>query len=210
MKATAVAHPNIALVKYWGKRDDALNLPAVPSLSLTLGGFVTTTTVTWGAASDRFRLDGREAHADEARKVFALLDRIDPNRPRCDVESQNDFPTAAGLASSSSGFAALAVAGAAAAGVDLDPTALSVLARQGSGSACRSLWGGFVEWRLGERADGLDSHGLPVAGPEHWTSRWWWRWCRRPRRRSGRGTRCAGPETRRRCSPRSSRRPRVG
>lgn len=165
---TAVAHPNIALVKYWGKRHIPLNLPAVPSLSLTLAGFETRTTVTWGADADTFTLDGLVAEPKAARKVFAFLDLIDAARPRCKVVSTNDFPTGAGLASSASAFAALALAASAARGDDLDPVRLSVLARQGSGSACRSLWGGFVEWRMGARADGADSHGLPLAGPEHW------------------------------------------
>lgn len=165
---TATAHPNIALVKYWGKRDIPLNLPAVPSLSLTLDGFQTRTTVTWGADRDVFELDGAPADAKASRKVFAFLDLIDPKRPPCEVVSANDFPTGAGLASSASAFAALALAASTARGDDVDPTHLSVLARQGSGSACRSLWGGFVEWRAGVRPDGADSHGLPLAGPEHW------------------------------------------
>lgn len=161
---TAIAHPNIALVKYWGKRDAALNLPAVPSLSLTLGGYRTRTTVTWGAPRDRVVLNGVER---DDRKVLAVLDLLDPARPPVEVDTDNDFPTGAGLASSASGFAALVVAAAAAAGLDLPVEALSVLARRGSGSACRSLFGGFSEWRLGARADGLDSHAVPVA-PEGW------------------------------------------
>ncbi len=166
--ATATAHPNIALVKYWGKRDLPLNLPAVPSLSLTLDQFATRTTVTWGADADAVTLDGAEATGAARAKVLRFLDLVDPARPPCAVVSASNFPVAAGLASSSSAFAALALAACAAAGQDLDPTRLSVLARQGSGSACRSLWGGFVEWTLGERADGFDSRGVPVAPPGHW------------------------------------------
>lgn len=167
--ATAIAHPNIALVKYWGKRDLALNLPAVSSLSLTLSGFETLTTVTWGASRDGFRLDGVEASAKEAAKVMAFLDRLDPHRPPCVVESANSFPTGAGLASSASAFAALALAASAARGeTDPDLRALSALARQGSGSACRSLWGGFVVWHKGERDDGTDSVGEPLAPETHW------------------------------------------
>ena len=167
MEATAVAHPNIALVKYWGKRDLALNLPAVSSLSLTLAPFHTRTTVRWGIAgsSDEVMLDGVLASPAASAKVSRFLDLIEPDRPRCRVISRNDFPTAAGLASSSSGFAALALAGAAAAGQPLDRVRLSRLARQGSGSACRSLWGGFVLWRRGERLDGEDSHGAPIPTP---------------------------------------------
>jgi diphosphomevalonate decarboxylase len=170
-RATAVAHPNIALCKYWGKRDRALNLPSTPSLSLTLAPFLTRTTVTWGTSADRLVLNGRSPAAEEARKVFATLDRLDPGRPPCLVDSENNFPTAAGLASSASGFAALVCAGAAAAALDLSNEALAVIARMGSGSATRSLDGGWVEWGMGERADGADSHGVPVAPAEHWDVR---------------------------------------
>lgn len=166
--ATATAHPNIALVKYWGKRDTALNLPAVPSLSLTLDGFSTTTRVHWGVDVDKVYLQGRPADEDTRRKVLAALDRLDPARPPVRVDSLNDFPAGAGLASSSSGFAALVVAAAAAAERDLPRPELSVHARRGSGSACRSLWGGFVRWNLGESPDGSDSHGEPVAPADHW------------------------------------------
>ena len=163
--ATAVAHPNIALVKYWGKRDKALNLPAVPSLSLTLDGYRTRTEVTWGVDRDEV-IFGGEAVRDD--KIGRLLDLIDPARPGVRVVTDNDFPTGAGLASSASGFAALVVAAAAAAGRDLPPEELSVQARRGSGSACRSIFGGFVAWRMGERPDGADSHGVPVAPEDHW------------------------------------------
>ncbi len=165
----ATAHPNIALVKYWGKRDTALNLPAVPSLSLTLAGFSTRTELTWGAERDAVTLNGAPAADAAARRALAFLDRVDPARPPCEVNTRNDFPTGAGLASSASGFAALALAAVAASGGDPhDLDAVSALARQGSGSACRSLWGGFVQWRLGTRADGADSIGAPVAPPDHW------------------------------------------
>jgi diphosphomevalonate decarboxylase len=157
--ATAVAHPNIALVKYWGKRDAALNLPAVPSLSLTLDGYVTRTTV-GPADADEVWLNG--ARTDDA-KVRKVLDLVAPGRPPLKVVTTNDFPTGAGLASSASGFAALVVAADAALGARHAPEALSVLARRGSGSACRSIWGGLVAWRAGERPDGLDSHGEPLA-----------------------------------------------
>lgn len=165
---TARAHPNIALVKYWGKRNVALNLPAVPSVSLTLDGFVTTTTVTWDAPEERVIFDGEDR---EDARVSSFLDRIASPRPPCEVHTTNNFPTGAGLASSASGFAALALAASRAAGQDLDPTALSVLARQGSGSACRSIFGGFVVWHLGTRTDGTDDHARPLAPPAHWDVR---------------------------------------
>jgi len=167
-RATATAHPNIALVKYWGKRDVALNLPAVGSLSLTLSGYRTQTEVRWGAERDRVFLNGVPLKSSQQDRVLGFLTRIDTERPPCEVHSDNNFPVGAGLASSASAFAALAVAGSAAAGRDLDPTALSILARQGSGSACRSLWGGFVEWQRGDKEDGSDSHGLPLPGAEDW------------------------------------------
>ena len=160
--ATAIAHPNIALVKYWGKRDPILNLPATPSVSLTVAPFSTRTTVHWGAERDEIVLNG-SPRTDAAReRVLRFLDLVDPRRPPCVVQSANDFPTGAGLASSSSAFAALALAATRAAGRSLDRTALSVLARRGSGSACRSIWGGLVHWPLGARADGSDSHGIPL------------------------------------------------
>ncbi len=169
--ATAIAHPNIALCKYWGKRDRALNLPSVPSLSLTVAPFFTRTTVEWGRDQDLVQLNGQAADASTQKKVLRVLDLLDPWRPRVHVTSENSFPTAAGLASSSSGFAALVVAAAAASGQRRSLTELSCLARQGSGSAARSLFGGWVEWPLGSRMDGADSHGVPVAGPEHWDLR---------------------------------------
>lgn len=166
--ATAIAHPNIALIKYWGKRELSLNLPAVSSLSLTLDGFSTKTTVNWGASEDRLILNDEVAPAKATKRVMAFLDRIDAHRPPVEVISHNDFPTGAGLASSASAFAALAMAATAAKGDELSAKELSVLSRQGSGSACRSLWGGFVQWDRGVREDGTDSHGLPLAPQDHW------------------------------------------
>ena len=166
--ATAIAHPNIALVKYWGKRSVALNLPAVPSLSLTLDTFRTRTQVVWGVEADAVHVDGAPASAKFAHRVTEFLDVLSPKRPGCMVLTENNFPSGAGLASSASGFAALALAATRAAGRNDDRTALSILARRGSGSACRSLFGGFVEWRPGSRPDGSDSHGVPLAARSYW------------------------------------------
>ena len=110
-KATACA--NIALAKYWGKADDTLNLPAVPSVSITLDPLVTETTVVFDAAldADRFELDGEPAREGELKRVTALLDEVRREAGldlKARVKSDNRFPTAAGLASSASGFAALA------------------------------------------------------------------------------------------------------
>jgi diphosphomevalonate decarboxylase len=148
VKATAAAHANIALVKYWGKRDEALLLPEAGSLSVALDKLLTTTTVTLGDfASDVFTLDGRAADPKDARRVLDAAGI----RKRAHIESRNQFPTAAGLASSASGFAALAVAACAAAGSRRSEAELSALARLGSGSASRSVPGGWAVWE-GESA----------------------------------------------------------
>ncbi|MFI6350272.1 diphosphomevalonate decarboxylase [Streptomyces sp. NPDC050560] len=171
-EATAVAHPNIALIKYWGKRDERLVLPRVDSLSMTLDVFPTTTRVRLarGAVQDTVVLDGHPAEDGAARRVTAFLDLVRERAGRVEravVDSQNTVPTGAGLASSASGFAALAVAAAAAYGLSPDATALSRLARRGSGSACRSVFGGFAIWHAGSdsgttaEAD-LSSHAEPV------------------------------------------------
>lgn len=171
--ATAVAPSNIALVKYWGKRDGALNLPAAGSLSMTLAGLTTRTTVTFGDASgpDRLVLDGREVPQGKLGRMRRILDAVRRQTGVTGsalVESANDFPTGAGLASSASGMAALALAATAAAGWEADVSTLSRLARLGSGSASRSVIGGFAEWLPGERADGEDSYAVQVAPPDHW------------------------------------------
>jgi len=171
MASTAISHPNIALIKYWGKRDRALNLPAVPSLSITLAPFETRTSVSWGETADRFEVNGTVASGDAAHRIGEFLDLVDPARPPVHIESTNNFPTAAGLASSSSAFAALALAANAAAGHSRSLEELSVLARRGSGSACRSLWGGWVTWAAGQASDGSDSHGAPLAPQDHWDLR---------------------------------------
>ncbi|GMU00078.1 diphosphomevalonate decarboxylase [Corallococcus caeni] len=172
MKATVRAHPNIALVKYWGKRDDALILPHQSSLSLTLAPIHVTTTVEFGAQSDTVELHGHAAKGSERDRVLRLLDAVRVQAGRdlgpAKVVSRGDFPMAAGLASSAAGFAALAVAGRAAAGLPQDTRASSILARRGSGSACRSVQGGFCEWQRGERADGEDSYALQRFDAGHW------------------------------------------
>jgi diphosphomevalonate decarboxylase len=150
--ATAVAHSNIALIKYWGKREEERNIPAVGSLSITLDGLSTTTTVRIDEAltEDRFLLGGRAAPEMQPR-VEQCLNLIRARTGTPDfalVESENDFPTAAGLASSASGIAALVVAADKALNAGLTPSELADIARQVSGSAPRSLLGGFVELQL--------------------------------------------------------------
>jgi len=147
MKATALAHSNIALSKYWGKRADSGNVPAVPSLSVTLAGLSTRTQVEFGSASeDSLTINGV---ASDVTRAVALLDRVRSEakitEARARITSTNDFPTASGLASSASGFAALALAAVRAAGLDYSAERVADLARQSSASAARSLFGGFVE-----------------------------------------------------------------
>jgi diphosphomevalonate decarboxylase len=174
---TAFAGTNIALVKYWGKRDAALNLPAAGSLSLTLDRLGTRTTVQFGdgaAAVDRVVLNGAPADDATAARVSAFLDRVRAragSSARAFVTTENGVPTASGLASSASGFAALAVAATRAAGLALPAGELSVLARLGSGSAARSIFGGFVEMARGQRADGNDAAASPLAAGDGWDVR---------------------------------------
>jgi diphosphomevalonate decarboxylase len=170
---TAAAGTNIALVKYWGKRDTALNLPATGSLSLTLQEMGTRTTVRFGSVeddgdrdADRVTFNGAPASDRVRARISAFLDRVRARAgitQRAEVITENSVPTAAGLASSASGFAALALAASRAAGLRLTPTELSELARLGSGSAARSIFGGFVEMARGVRADGRDAVAAPVA-----------------------------------------------
>jgi len=166
--ATAIAHPNIALVKYWGKRDRKLNLPVTGSLSLTLAPYETRTSVEADAEKDECWINGELVSGRPAERVFNHLDLIDPWRKPATVVSSTNFPVGAGLASSASAFAALTMAGCAAFEQNRGTAALSILARQGSGSACRSLMGGWVEWPRGQRDDGLDSHGTAIAPQTHW------------------------------------------
>ncbi len=167
-EATAIAHPNVALIKYWGKRDSAANLPAVGSLSIGLGALSTRTTVRFepGAAADTVVLNGNELPAENSKVTLCLdmLRQIAGVDAGAVVTSANDFPTGAGLASSASGYAALVTAGAAALDLDLSSQQLSAIARTGSGSASRSLFGGFVLLRN----DGDDTTCAPVLAPEEW------------------------------------------
>jgi diphosphomevalonate decarboxylase len=158
MQKTARARANIALAKYWGKSDVALNLPAVPSLSLTLEPLTTTTTVTFTAdlRTDSLLINGKITTGDALARASKLLARV---RERAGVplfahvESKNEFPTASGLASSASGFAALACAASAAAGLPFSPRELSMLARASSASAARSIYPGFVALPAGKEGD---------------------------------------------------------
>jgi diphosphomevalonate decarboxylase len=175
VRATAVAHPNVALIKYWGKRDVERNIPATGSISITLDTFSTTTQVTFDAAlaEDQFVLNGKPAPGRLAR-VSSCLDLLrtrSPNAPHALVRSDNNFPTAAGLASSASGFAALVVAANHALDAGLDRGALAEAARRCSGSAARSLHGGFVELALGQGDDLGTTFTRTLLEPEGWPLR---------------------------------------
>lgn len=171
--ATCEASPNIALIKYWGQRIPEYNVPYNASLSVTLDGLCTRTRVTFDPALDRdtLEINGAPASPREVEDVRRFLDlfRARKRRPwHAHVESRNNFPTASGMASSASGFAALAGAAAAALGLQGRLRELSRYARRGSGSAARSVYGGFVIWRAGCHWDGEDSYALPFLGPEYW------------------------------------------
>jgi diphosphomevalonate decarboxylase len=175
LTATASARANIALAKYWGKADAQLNLPAVPSASITLSPLTTITRVRFAPelAADRFALDGRVAEPTETQRVSALLATVRALSGvtfHAEVDSENHFPTASGLASSASGFCALAAAARAAAGLPFDRAAISALARAASVSAARSAFAGYVELPLATPGDGAHA-ARPIAPPEHWPLR---------------------------------------
>jgi diphosphomevalonate decarboxylase len=170
-KATAVAYSNIAFVKYWGHADIGVHVPANPSISMNLDSLSTMTTVAFAdhLVEDTLTIDGAASGSAAVRRVSAHLDRIRARagcREHAHIASCNSFPTGAGLASSASAFAALTMAATAALGMVLSEEELSSLARLGSGSACRSIPTGFVEWMPGADAETLAARS--VAPPEHW------------------------------------------
>ena len=166
LTATASANTNIALIKYWGKADESLTIPATSSLSLTLGGTRTTTTVSFDGGTgdeDAVTINGAPPGGTARERVVRLLDLVRSRvgmTIRASVTSSSTVPLAAGLASSAAGFAALAAAATRAAGMCLDERALSRLARRGSGSATRSIFGGLVLWNAG--IDDETSYAEPV------------------------------------------------
>lgn len=172
--ATAVACANLAFVKYWGKANEAINLPANGSISVNLSGAQTTTQVTFTPEldQDRILLGGQPANGRAYERVAHHLERVRALAgiaSRAFVESNNNFPASAGIASSASGFAALSLAATRAAGLELSEKELSILARKGSGSACRSIPDGFVEWLAGDSDE--TSYAAQIAPPGHWDLR---------------------------------------
>lgn len=186
-QATVSAPVNIACIKYWGKRDTKLILPTNSSLSVTLDQDHLRSTTTSRADpsfdKDRLWLNGKEESIEaggrlatcivELKRLRAAVEAQNSAAPKLSkfpvyIASRNNFPTAAGLASSASGFAALVASLAALYELPATPSQLSVIARQGSGSACRSLFGGYVAWEMGSAPDGSDSLAIEVAPREHW------------------------------------------
>lgn len=176
--ATAIAHPNIAFIKYWGNRDDSLRLPASGSISMNLESLYTRTTVTFSTdlRDDVIKINGKRAdHAAEFRIKDWLDDLICylyhkkwlKDAPgNVEIISENSFPTGAGIASSASAFAALTLAVFGALGIEADENVLSYWARHGSGSACRSIPEGFCEWARGSSNE--DSTAYSLAPASHW------------------------------------------
>jgi diphosphomevalonate decarboxylase len=169
--ATAQAFPNIAFIKYWGDRDNPLRLPINGSLSMNLEGLVTRTTVSFqpSLGFDELIINGHEVMGKSLTRVSEVLELVRAAAgiaTKAEVVSENNFPTGAGIASSASAFAALALAATKAAGLDWSESQISRLARLGSGSASRSVPSGFVEWKMGSGDE--DSYAISIAPPEHW------------------------------------------
>jgi len=169
--ATACANANIAFIKYWGNCDADARIPANGSISMNLDGLVTRTTVTFDHSLqvDDLILNDQATTGPTLTRVVDFLDivrKMAGIQLRAHVESENNFPMGAGIASSASAFAALSLAASRAAGLDLNERQLSQLARTGSGSACRSVPAGFVEWKVD--ACDIDSAAESIAPPEHW------------------------------------------
>ena len=170
MKSTAIANSNIAFIKYWGRKNEELRLPTNGSVSMTLSDLTTTTTVEFSNkfVEDYVEIDGKVDEKD-TKRIIKHIDRIrklaELNQ-KTKIISKNNFPSSTGLSSSASGFAALTVAATNAAGLNLSKKELSILSRQGSGSSCRSIHGGFVEWLDGDSSD--ESYSEQIHDENHW------------------------------------------
>jgi diphosphomevalonate decarboxylase len=168
---TAKAPANIAFIKYWGKKDEKLRLPANSSISMNLSNAFTITSVEFNSrlTSDELIINGSISSGDEIRRVsnhLNLIRNLSKIKDFARVESKNNFPKGSGIASSASGFAALTVAATGATGLQLSEKELSILARLGSGSACRSVPDGFVEWKYGETSE--ESYADSLFAPDYW------------------------------------------
>lgn len=172
-KSTARAHANVAIAKYWGKRDTSLNLPFVDSVSFNIADLQSETTAIWDEDDfrDALTINGWQIPAHKMGRIQRILDDIRARKgwsKRCILHSKNNFPHSTGLASSASGFAAAAMAATKAAGLNDSESELSKLARLGSGSASRSIPGGWVRWYAGNKDDGSDSYAESIAPANHW------------------------------------------
>ena len=172
MKASFKAKANIALIKYWGKSNKNLNLPSTGSISITLDSLYSDTEITFKDELDRdyLYIDDKEAIAQpyRLRNCLDLIRKEAKINNYATVRSKNNFPTSSGLASSASGFAAITMAASKALDLNLSKSQLSVIARHGSGSAARSIFGGFVEMVLGKKSDGTDSFAKQISTSSHW------------------------------------------
>lgn len=168
---TTKANANIALIKYWGKQDERLFLPTKSSLSFTLPKLITTTTVSISSSDRDEVLINQKKNPAAEKNIIRFLDifrKLHNIKDHFVVNSTNSFPTAAGLASSASGFAALARGLNELCKLNLSNKELSILARRGSGSACRSIHSGFVLWQKGKEACGSDSYAEKIFDSSHW------------------------------------------
>lgn len=165
MRTTAIAPSNIAFTKYWGKKDEILRLPENGSVSMCLSNLLTTTTVEFqeNLNQDQVLIPGEDTRVSKYLDIIRQMAGI---KTFAKVVSNNNFPTATGLSSSASGFAALSLAASKAAGLNLSEKELSILARQGSGSACRSIPSGFVEWLDGDTSE--TSYAVEIFPPDYW------------------------------------------
>jgi len=171
MIKTAKAPANIAFIKYWGKKDEKLRLPMNNSISMNLSEVYTTTSVEFSKnlKSDTLKIDGKFPEDKEKERVVKhlnLIRSLAKTDLKARVESRNNFPKGTGLASSASGFAALTLAASGAAGLNLSEKELSIIARLGSGSACRSLPDGFAEWKAGDSSE--TSYAYSLYPPNYW------------------------------------------
>ena len=174
MKTTAKAPANIAFIKYWGRKNEKLRLPANNSISMNLSNVFTITTVDSpeDLKQDEIEMVGETLDKKEKERIVAHLDRIRTFakiNTFFKVKTRNNFPKGTGIASSASGFAALTLAVTVAVGLKLNQKQLSILARQGSGSACRSIPDGFVEWKAGNSSETSYAYSLYL--PDWWNLR---------------------------------------
>lgn len=171
MKATAISPSNIAFIKYWGKKDYLLNIPANGSISMNLSNLTTTTTVEFSKIyqKDEVIINGKKRGGKSYERVVKHIEGIRNMAGitiQAKVSSENNFPESTGLSSSASGFAALTLAATKAAGLSLSEKELSMLSRQGSGSSCRSIPSGFVEWLGGETNN--SSYAVSIFPSDYW------------------------------------------